>query len=425
MNIKDDFNNLSDIDKYIYYVRSIGKEYIEMPKDINNELDFENINKYLNSLCNEEIKEMMTHFFLENTKYISFKEFKDALFNSFNKFIELIENKDYYLILHSSARKSNYWCALLLFIYLDENKNIKRPIRILNNLKIDKNDINDKMLLFLDDASYSGTQLFDDINKQIEDFKYYNINLVKEKNGGGGVRIIKISDKERLLREEINNIAKNVLIPKILICTTYISDIALNKLKSIINENNIIYYDKMVPLSDIDNEIYNKYFNKLLKNEKLFREKERQNPDMEYKVGLKDVRYPIYFDHKIADFFSSYPEIYQLGLMPICDDPKIETEGIPENTYITESEYKYIPLFKSCEGKGYTLFNFDDTGEDDNEFKVCIKAFYKQRNFNKDINESEDDNSAYKKALSKYIEERSMRGKRRYKRALPPLSDMQ
>jgi hypothetical protein len=126
--------------------------------------------------------------------------------------------------------------------------------------------------LYIDDCSYTGNQLSIDILN-----KFFNQNnTIKKANN-------------RILVAYISDQAKNTI------------EIFLkNKINFEILGYNIIY-----PLSNYLDVKQQKDF-----NDKYILYYVKSNDDVKYCD-----KYPIYFDHKIADFLSTFPEIYQ-GVVP-------------------------------------------------------------------------------------------------------------
>ena len=162
-----------------------------------------------------------------------------------------------FYIPENSFNKSNYWVIIKLVEFLSKNE--KYVITISDDL----NNFNPNVpIIIADDASYSGSQ----ITSYIED----NINIDKY--------------------------------DKLFILIPFISKIAIEKISSYFNDkNNIRFIEK--------NRYLLKPLTELMENEKIKRL-------FSYYGNSNITQYPIYFNHKIADSYSSFPLIYSYGVMP-------------------------------------------------------------------------------------------------------------
>jgi orotate phosphoribosyltransferase-like protein len=212
--------------------------------------------------CADEVKGIIEKV-IENTIHISFETFMTYLIKNFKKIITNKSNinKDIYIyITEDFIEKSNYWIYQLLNYYKSKigfNGNLI-IISSLNDEKLKDNDI----IFIVDDCIYSGEQL-------------------------------------KLVIEEMNN-NRNLKL-NIYLFISFMTNKGLDKVKKEFSENSnlnncklllvhyIYYIDKSINNYLFDNEI------KILEEY--------------YSIDIKN-RYLIYFDHKMADYYSTIPLIY-------------------------------------------------------------------------------------------------------------------
>ncbi len=240
--------------------------------------------------------------FLNITQYISNDIFDDYLLKSVNEMLEYYEELGIlhlqFYIPENDYKKSNYWV-------------IKKVLKLIINDKYmitinhNPNLFDEKYpIIIADDASYSGTQ----ISSYISDY----INM----------------DKYKLF----------ILIP-------FISNIAIIRINEKGN-NKIKFIEKnkyeMKPLTE---------YMEIEKIKKLFNY-----------YGTKIItQYPIYFNHKVADSYSSFPIIYSYGVIPneknkkIIDDCKMKL--IPLKSRFDELDR--IIFLNNCNSIIITSNNFD------------------------------------------------------------------
>lgn len=212
--------------------------------------------------CADEVKSIIEKV-IKNTIHISFETFMTYLIKNFKKIITNKSNinKDIYIyITEDFIEKSNYWIYQLLNYYKSKIgfKGNLIIISSLNDEKLKDNDI----IFIVDDCIYSGEQL-------------------------------------KLLIEEMNN-NRNLKL-NIYLFISFMTNKGLDKVKKEFSENSnldncklllvhyIYYIDKSINNYLFDNEI------KILEEY--------------YSIDIKN-RYLIYFDHKMADYYSTIPLIY-------------------------------------------------------------------------------------------------------------------
>ena len=127
----------------------------------------------------------------------------------------------------------------------------------------------------------------------------------------------------------------------IYILIPFLSNTAIDVIKNAFNEYNIngeLYFSNkkfiMKPIYDLMEEH---------KIEKLF---------SYYTMNGKNIReYPIYFDHKVADNYSSFPLIYTYGIIPNTHNKNIiqmcKKNRIPLKKHFNELEK--MPILKNCD----------------------------------------------------------------------------
>jgi hypothetical protein len=220
----------------------------------------ENLKNEWLAKCDNSIKDIAEEF-LNITQYISNDIFDDYLLRSLDEMLDYYDTNKItalqFYIPENSFNKSNYWVIIKLVEFLSKNE--KYVITISDDL----NNFNPNVpIIIADDASYSGSQ----ITSYIED----NINVDKY--------------------------------DKLFILIPFISKIAIEKISSYFNDkNNIRFIEK--------NRYLLKPLTELMENEKIKRL-------FSYYGNSNITQYPIYFNHKIADSYSSFPLIYSYGVMP-------------------------------------------------------------------------------------------------------------
>lgn len=210
--------------------------------------------------CADEVKSIIEKV-IKNTIHISFETFMTYLIKNFKKIITNKSNINIFIyITEDFIEKSNYWIYQLLNYYKSKIgfKGNLIIISSLNDEKLKDNDI----IFIVDDCIYSGEQL-------------------------------------KLIIEEMNN-TRNLKL-NIYLFISFMTNKGLDKVKKEFSENSnldncklllvhhIYYIDKSINNYLFDNEI------KIL--------------EKYYSIDIKN-RYLIYFDHKMADYYSTIPLIY-------------------------------------------------------------------------------------------------------------------
>lgn len=281
------------------------------------------LKKWINSHKTEEDKEC-AGMLIKPIVYVSFSEFIENLIKSVNKFNRYLEDnkiKNYYLIIGANngsgsnfknyldIGKSNFWVLLIILPYLkikphDILLNLKQAIdfSIFEKLK-NKRNIND--FVFVDDASYSGSQLFEQtIQLQLFEKYVYDGIFVKQ-----NVKQIEKNDlvkmkKTSLIKtqNDVPNINLHIIIPYLSITAR---DISLN----IQYKNNIAIH------------LYNNYFINNYKKYYNYNEEELKKMSVAYgEYGFNDTLIPLYFSHKMPDGVSTLDYILLSGIISNYSD---------------------------------------------------------------------------------------------------------
>lgn len=311
------------------------------------------------------------YLFFANTlmnvyQYIDFSQFMETLWHVTVNLVARINNqsREYsysliYFYIPENISKSNMWVTLLVFhliktTYPETFHNNKTIIKFSSNFSLmyDECDrlINERekiLCIYCDDMSYTGNQLDSNLNEP--HYKFRNSGWCRFKN-----RIdlfIAIPYFTRTAQEKFNNetnteISVTVIFPdRPVIVPSYIE--ALEK---------IYGAEYRTPCKDIKNIFEHP-------DEHLhFYRACNGDPNPEALETFKTL-VPIYFDHKVADEFSTFKKILFTGSYPIPD----------------ESECKVTPLINGCtfEGIGETDTNNCTQGDGFKNEIPCYPTFYK------------------------------------------------
>ncbi len=243
------------------------KEYINLYKPENTEF----IKKILNHIC-----------------HINHDKFCSDTFEQVQILNENLKNKKYIFILgvnnqtgssnsNFNIYKSNLWMFMLIY-----DKLINKPIDILLNVKIAIQLYGDTVdYLLVDDCSYSGTQMVDQVlyaDSSETLYKYPNSYLIKDD----------VSNKTLFKPVKNHNIKIHLFIP-------YLSFEAWFKIQrlKLITCLNIITYEKY---------ILNEYKSLLAENDSIT----LRNLYLKFYNDIDPLNLiPVFFDHKIADAIST------------------------------------------------------------------------------------------------------------------------
>lgn len=243
-----------------------------------------------------KIKSIATEFIMKTT-YISYNFFCKMLKKAFIEMLSVLKTQTLQFYIASDdvnyKFKSGFWIFKHIDKYIDKSK---YKVKIVDDIsKIDK----DIPIIIADDATYSGTQL----NTFIEGFENMTCDIY-------------------------------ILIP-------FVSNTAIDVVKEGFNKNNIngtLYFPNKA-----------KYIMKPIYE--LMDEKKLEELFSYYTNNGKNIReYPIYFDHKVADNYSSFPLIYTYGIIPNTHNKNIihfcKKNRIPLKDRFYELER--VSILKNC-----------------------------------------------------------------------------
>ena len=260
--------------------------------NINND----NLKQWLDK-SDANIKLIANEFILKTT-YISYNIFKKYLKKTFLEMLKTLQPSTLqFLILSDNVKvsfenKSGFWVYQHILEYIGKYNH-----KIITNIK----DVDYNLpIIIIDDASYSGSQ----ISSFIELFSNTNCDIY-------------------------------IMIP-------FISNTAIDVITTTFKESNIegnLYFP-------IKNKFIMKPIYELMDTDKIVKLFQYYTKD-----GLNIREYPIYFDHKVADNYSSFPLIYTFGIIPNAHNKAIITkckkEKIPIKNFYNELER--IPLLNNCQ----------------------------------------------------------------------------
>lgn len=244
------------------------------------------------------IKSIANEFILKTT-YISYSTFKKYLKNTFIEILNSFNsNMLQFLIISdnnsvSYKNKSGFWVFNHIINYIDTKK---YNFRIVNDIK----DIDYQYPIIIpDDATYSGSQ----ISSFIEQFRKKKCDIY-------------------------------ILIP-------FISNTAIDRITTTFNESEIdgtLYFP-------IKNKFIMKPIYELMSDDKIIKLFSYYTKD-----GRNVRDYPIYFDHKVADSYSSFPLIYTFGVIPNEHNKQIiqmcKNKRLPIKNYYKDLER--VPILNNC-----------------------------------------------------------------------------
>jgi hypothetical protein len=288
----------------IIFIDEIRKEIEERkkngtlfpPKDINYPLNRDKLDKWASyhDKCEDDDIRTFVKVIKDKTIGVSWIEFYTQFKLNIDELMPILNNDklDWVISDAGDKRKSNYWLMLLMIDYLYgeysiKNPNFKKPYGMVFEIASLYGGYN---IIYLDDASYSGSQMSMNIGtSEINSNPAYivipymtDISKYRIKNIAEGGFINGISYKRREYQILCNNRMRSVL--------GYMQDMLGMQLSE-------------ERLDEINIKI----------NEK-------------FNIGIKDKSYgiencvPIYFDHKIADYLSSFPTIYASGKIGKCSN---------------------------------------------------------------------------------------------------------
>jgi hypothetical protein len=266
--------------------------------------------------------------FIKSTTHVSFETFIGYVNHNLQDALKYLEKgRPIFIYIDSSEdyrQKSNLW----LYLYINQiaKQKYKQTVHILTHL--DKRNLKDNdMVLLVDDCIYSGTQMGDTI---------LSINNPRQKKLQFLLFVPFLSENgvDSVIRAFDMN-------PELYDCELYLSD--------------SVFY--ISPLWRYMNE------DEYMSIRKYYYDYENKQFRLETDVYEQLNKYPIYFDHKVADHMSSFPEIYG-GLVPNkhnlqntknIDMLTAESRGKPkteewkQRMTKLQNNFKIYPLITHCE----------------------------------------------------------------------------
>lgn len=241
----------------------------------------------------------IAHEFILKTKYISYSIFKKYLKNTYFEMLKSLNTTklQFFIISDNSSisykNKSGYWVLSHIIPYIDSKI---YNYKIIYNI----NDIDYNLPVIIpDDATYSGSQ----ISSFIEHFSNKKCDIY-------------------------------ILIP-------FISNTAIDTITKTFKENQIdgtLYFPTKQKY--IIKSIY-----ELMTQDKIIKLFSYYTKD-----GQNVREYPIYFDHKVADNYSSFPLIYTYGIIPNQHNKDIihmcKKNRLPICNYY--KDLQRVPLLNNC-----------------------------------------------------------------------------
>jgi hypothetical protein len=291
--------------------------------EIDYSLNKENIKEFIKK-SDKKIRHIVKKI-IDNTTYISFKEFKKQLVKSFKKFIKYIKklkiNIVYVYKTKNFENKSNGWIYYLFTSYL---KTIKNNIKfiLISDEKLNLLNNND-LLLITDDCIYSGHQMKSNLINNIGKNKKINVSLL------------------------------------IYILCPYISSYGIN---AITYKEHLIEFNYKIIIG------YHKKLDKYLCRNFLSQEEIKLMKSYYSNLNLKDVvnddddlyyiefdGFLVYFNHKLADYASTITLFY-MGVVPNNYNKKILKERTKNGNKNGNLPLQIIPLINNC---NYNIININ------------------------------------------------------------------
>lgn len=266
---------------------------IIVKKPNNHPFDINNVSLWLDK-SDPSIRKIATEFILK-TVYINHSKFLKTYKVAIKEMLDILKtNVLQFFINVDDINKSSYWIMQIIKKYINKKK---YTIKIINDVK--KLDESFPVII-ADDASYSGSQISNTIGENFQNTKY-NIFILIPFISNTSIDIIK---------------------------RTYTDNL---------NEGSIMFLDRSIYIMKPIYELMSKD-----KIEKLF---------LYYSNNPKYIReYPIYFDHKVADNYSSFPLIYTYGIIPNNYNKEL-IHGYRSKGKLFKDIYEKlerIPLLKNC-----------------------------------------------------------------------------
>ena len=285
--------------------------------------------------------------FIMKTVYISYKVFFNILQKCTIEMLSSINSNILQFYLASDdvnyRFKSSYWIIKQIKTIIDISKYTIKIVTKINDL-----DLNET-IIFADDASYSGSQ----ISNFFEEFTDLKCNIY-------------------------------ILIP-------FISNTAIDTITSSFFDNNIKGSLNFV----VKNRFVMKPIYQLMNSDKIIKLFKFYS-----KNGTNIREYPIYFDHKVADNYSSFPLIYTYGIIPNIYNQKIILDCIknlkPLKTKFNDLER--IVFLKNCDNTYH--FDIHKPSCPIPPYKINFKKLSKSMSKKLSLNKAKSTSKAKSKAKS-------------------------
>lgn len=294
--------------------------------------------------------------FAECATYISFTEFKANMLLAFQQFLNA--NKDQkYVMVYSEPSKSNFWICLLLLHNRHQLQNFRPPSYVFNNftefyrmIKVKDERLSDYMFVYVDDASYSGQQLYETIQKTCKHTIPVSI-VVSAMSSWAEQHISDVWRNYnpyyghiRTNNTNSNGESKTIIQPVMYKGMTLetIPEILRRKARSVnASKKKVIDgYVAFVENTEYVDSLLNTFFLDFVEEE----------DDWKYSININ---IPVYFEHKMPDAASSYPSMFMGHLTTRCS-----------NLY---------PIVKNCKLKNPS----DKLLHGSSVNNSCAKPFYK------------------------------------------------
>ena len=345
-------------------IRKINK-MLYMPKRINHTIDTDKINEWVSLQCNSDAQ-ILAGLFRDHTKHISWETFYSGCIHVFEQLYDFIGNRSYCFFTKNRTgskewvEKSNYWMIQLLLDYYINSGKTNLPKELLiwyeNTSSTFQKKTDYDFYIILDDVSYSGGQTFND---QIRDGKT-DINIDQQKILIACPYVSECAYNRYYIGRQSNTYPKYNTLFKSVIMKYWWRDIKVTLDSRVYDLNNLeerqIIYEKMGITLDIGI------------NMSMITLKDKN-------VLTGDSNSMYYFDHKIADMVSSFPYIYQLGVIKSDKTTQIKMSS---NTHDYDrnknrnvcQQQTYLPFLNNC------ATNDRIRGDDIN--KLCVEPWYKK-----------------------------------------------
>jgi hypothetical protein len=300
------FGDDIDVRKSELDPRVFKKLYSYPEKPHSYPLNKRQVSRYIKA-CDPSIQDIVTQFF-EVTTHVSYKEFKATLVSCFDEFFEFVRKRKanaiyiYFPQSHHNMDKSNFWVAQHFTMYCFENKIDMTNIHFVEsriNVKLDGTNV----CMILDDGSYSGSQIEENMS-HLYSYDENDIILRSRPMSSTNGKSSSVS-KPKPLRSYVF-----LMIP-------YMTQQAIDRVKRSFkayrdNLDNKLHIRLIMP----KNMVIMKTLGQLMKRSDIVRmfsfmtKKTDKDPYPDDKHSVIEKSCPIYFDHKLPDTWSSYPQIY-------------------------------------------------------------------------------------------------------------------